>query len=117
MGMALLSSGGGGTIVVGDTIRGRVYRVNMNNGDHSVVFQHTSLLANGPPGIGVNGLKVQQGHLYFTNTLQDTLSKVRIDPSTGVPTGPVRVMTRSVFSTNDFAFDMSGSAYVAANIM
>lgn len=115
-GMALLSPHAGGTILVGDSAQGLVYRVNMTNGDHSVAIQDPAMLANASPAIGVNGLKIRHGHLYFTNTLQGTLSRIPINSWTGVATGPVNVITSSVFGADDFTLDSSGTPYVAINL-
>ena len=113
-GMALLSSQAGGAILVGDHVQGFVYRVNMANGDYSVAIQDPAMLSNGPPGtIGINGMKIQEGHLFFTNLFQGTLCKIPIDSRTGVATGPVSVITSNVFGADDFALDSSGTPYVA----
>ena len=72
--------------------------------------------ANPPPGfpvIGINGMKIQKGHLFFTNLFQGTLCKIPIDPRTGGSTGPVKVITTNVFGADDFALDSSGTPYVA----
>ena len=118
-GMALLSSRDGGTILVGDHAQGLVYRVNMENGDHSVAIQDPAMRANPPPGfpvIGINGMKIQKGHLFFTNLFQGTLCKIPIDTRTGGSTGPVKVITTNVFGADDFALDSSGTPYVASFI-
>ena len=115
-GMALLSSHKGGTILVGDHTQGLVYRVDMGNGDRSVAIHDPAMLPPGPPNIGVNGLKIQKGHLFFTNMLRGTLCKIPINNLTGVPTGPVDVITSNIFGADDLTLDASGTAYVTINL-
>jgi sugar lactone lactonase YvrE len=88
----------------------------MANGDYSVAVQDPAMLANAPPGvpaIGINGMKIQNGHLFFANLVQGTLCKIPIDPRTGAATGPVEVITSNIAGADDFALDSSSTAYVA----
>jgi hypothetical protein len=90
----------------------------MDSGAYSVAIQDPSMLANprpGIPSIGINGMKIQQGHLYFVNLVEGTLCKIPINPSTGAATGPVNMITTSIFGADDFALDASGTPYIAEN--
>lgn len=116
-GMALLIPGNDGAILVDDQVNGLVYRVNMGNGDNSIVIQDPAMLANVPPSVpplGINGIKVRSDHLWFTNTLQNTVCKIPIDPLTGSVTGPVKVITNNLLGPDDFTLDTAGRPYVAS---
>ena len=66
------------------------------------------------PALGINGLHVHGGELYFTNSQQNTFSRVPISVRGGniTQSGPVQVLA-SANEFDDFAFDAEGRVWVA----
>ncbi|KAI1181167.1 hypothetical protein F4777DRAFT_4555 [Nemania sp. FL0916] len=111
------------TILSADSIRGRVIRVNTDDSSVSVAFEHPAL----KPGKGANksargikGLKIRDGHLYFTNSAQKTFGRFPIDAK-GTNTGDVEILAHlddtpdEAVSYDDFSFDNKGNAFVAVH--
>jgi len=68
--------------------------------------------------IGVNGLLIRDGYLFFTNSRLGTFSKVRIDDE-GHPVGSPRIIAvlpghGATRAFDDFGMDREGNAYLAA---
>ncbi|KAJ7732704.1 hypothetical protein B0H16DRAFT_1427060 [Mycena metata] len=97
-------------VLVADSVLGMAFEVNVRTGAVRVLIQNTemSLIPSGPPPtLGINGLHVRAGVLYFTNTQRGTFSRV---PLGG---GTVEVLGSGEF--DDFALDTEGRAWVATN--
>lgn len=52
--------------------------------------------------VGVNGIKIHGGYLYFSNTNQELLARIPISP-TGEPTGPAQLLLH-YSAADDFTF-------------
>ncbi|KAL3486786.1 hypothetical protein BJX62DRAFT_228504 [Aspergillus germanicus] len=63
--------------------------------------------------IGVNGLKVQRGYVYFTGTSKGIYGRIPINAD-AVQTGPMEILA-SGFTLDDFYLASDGSAYLATN--
>ncbi|KAI1736607.1 hypothetical protein F4680DRAFT_451696 [Xylaria scruposa] len=108
------------TILTADAVGGRILRV--NTGDHSVsvAFEHAALEpTDGENAKGVNGLKICDDYLYFTNSAQKTFGRFHIDEN-GSNTGDVEILAclddmPDGVSYGDFGFDSAGNAFVAVH--
>ncbi|KAK3380945.1 hypothetical protein B0H63DRAFT_474627 [Podospora didyma] len=110
------------TVLSADGVGGRILRINTRTRQVDVTWADPSLL--GPGGntalpVGVNGLRIRHGWLYFTNSGQGLFARVRIDRAGNKVGSEVQIiakLTGPVDLTNAFDdFDLSsdGAAYVA----
>ena len=101
-----------GTILIADSGAGVVLKVNTNSGEHEVIIDDP--LMKPKPGVfpvlGVNGIHIHDGFLYFTNTFENTFNKVPIHPD-GAAIGPAMTVSHDG-PGDDFAIDAAGNAYV-----
>ncbi|KAJ6506942.1 hypothetical protein C8R45DRAFT_1208875 [Mycena sanguinolenta] len=98
-------------VLVADSILGEAFEVNVRTGAVRVLLQDAAMTPIGPsgppPALGINGLHVRAGLLYFTNSQRATLSRV---PLGG---GTVELLGSGAF--DDFTLDSEGRAWVATN--
>ena len=107
-------------IVLGvDSKGGRVMRVNTLTRHVDVAFNDPSLGPSPTFPLGVNGARVRDDYLYFTNSGQGTFARIPIDQN-GEKVGEAEVLAtlpqlpaRADNAYDDFIFDHSGNAYVA----
>jgi hypothetical protein len=91
-----------------DSILGAAYEVNMRTGAVRVLIQGAAMAPGVPGGpIGINGLHVRAGLLYFTNSQLKTFSRV---PLGG---GAVELLAPGAY--DDFTFDSEGRAWVTTS--
>lgn len=106
---------GGNTLLIADSSAGVVYRLNVNTG---AVAKITDPLIQPTPGanpaLGVNGVKVRNGSLYFSNTDQALLGKIALNAD-GSAQGPGTVVVGNVPANDDFQFDVLGNIFIAGN--
>lgn len=97
-------------LLISDFIEGVVWTVDLRSGESRISINNTYTRST---GFGVNGMKVFDDHLYFTNSQQGTLVKVPVN-SRGEAAGPFTVLARDGFEPDDFAIDAKGDCYVAS---
>ncbi|GAB1190882.1 hypothetical protein APSETT444_000047 [Aspergillus pseudonomiae] len=80
-------------VLAGDARLGAVFRVNTDTGAAEIAFTDPLLTApsNASTPIGVNGLKIAGGYMYFTNTAREIFARVPID-GFGEKTGDIEVI-------------------------
>ena len=110
-------------ILTADSIGGQIFRVNTRTGAVDVPIADPALGSGGNTNIplGINGLKIYNGYVYFTNSDRGTFARVKIDAQ-GNKAGDFEVLatllqngcvaTRSN-TYDDFTFDECGNTYVA----
>ncbi|CZR69631.1 uncharacterized protein PAC_19531 [Phialocephala subalpina] len=103
-------------IFVGDVYNGWVYKVNTTNGSYSIAINDPNMKA--PVGatthLGVNGLKIHDFYLYWTNSAVGSLNRIQITAD-GTPVGNSSVVFANEAGTDDFVFKGDGTAFVALN--
>ncbi|KAK3936957.1 NHL repeat-containing protein [Diplogelasinospora grovesii] len=110
-------------VVLGaDSGAGSIYRVDTSSGSVESVFQDAQLGpgsgGTGPAAQGVNGIKIFNGYLYYTNSHMGTFGRIRMSDD-GRKFGKVEVLADVPVSgeatgLDDFALDeQTGVAYVA----
>lgn len=110
---------GSAAILVADVRRGVVYRVEVATGAYEVVLDVPETKATGGDAIqsslGVNGLKVRAGYLYWSNTSKVTIFRIEIDesgyPVLGAAVEKVGTVDNAI-SVDDFTFDAQGAIWV-----
>lgn len=105
-----------GAILIADSEVGCVWRVEVGSGAYEKVLDMEEMKPLKPPGlnIGINGIKVRDGWLYWSNTGKKTFSRVGIDEEKQV--GDVEVLVRDCL-VDDFCFDKNGNAWLATNVL
>ncbi|KAJ7445541.1 hypothetical protein B0H11DRAFT_430611 [Mycena galericulata] len=107
------------TVLSADSTTGRLIRIDTKSRAVEVAIADAAL----GPGeskfpIGVNGIRVRGGYVYYTNSALGTFGRFPIDDD-GNNTGPVEVLARHEGvpgmgnAFDDFIFDGEGNAYVA----
>lgn len=106
-------------VLLSDFRAGVVYRLDVNTGAYTVVIED-SLTAAVPQSIfgdsGISGLRVHDGHLYFTNTGQNIFAKMPIHAD-GTSAGTASVIAHTEASTDyfdGFTFGAHGDVYIGA---
>ncbi|ETS75609.1 hypothetical protein PFICI_12553 [Pestalotiopsis fici W106-1] len=93
-------------LLVTDALQGLVYRVDTATGAAEVAAQDDAFA--GSPG--VNGIKILDGHAYFTNTATKTYGRFAISDD-GLQAGAVEIIAEDA-SSDDFALGPGGMAYL-----
>jgi hypothetical protein len=103
------------TVLLADSYAGNVVALDTHTGQYSVVLSDASMSLNGsgPVPIGVNGLKMHDGYLYYSNTVQGTLNRVKVNPVTGRAISKFECITSGLSTPDDFAIDTDGSTILA----
>lgn len=107
-------------VLIADSRVGAVWRVNTTDGDVAIAYQGDLLLPpeNATVPIGINGLKVSNGYVYFTNTAKSLFARIAVTDE-GVMHGEVETVAPLVqgeeeYDWDDFVIDASGEiAYMA----
>ena len=100
-------------VLAADTIKGVVWAVNVLTGTSSILMSDP--LMTSPAGSkipGLNGLKIYNGTLYFTNSAQRIFGKIAMNPD-GTAAGPgVIVAQAQQTDFDDFAMNAQGEAFL-----
>ncbi|KAJ4381021.1 hypothetical protein N0V86_003368 [Didymella sp. IMI 355093] len=102
------------TLLLADSWKGNIVALDVKSGDSSVWFEDESTASNfSAPGLqlGVNGIKAYGEWVYFTNTVRNSLSRIRVDAATRKPVSEVKVLAQGddVAMPDDFAVLRDGS--------
>jgi hypothetical protein len=112
-GMAVLNQSKG-LVVVGDAGAGVVFTIDVESGSYSKTIDDPTMKPTDAFPIGINGLKIRGGYLYYTTTAQELFSRIPIDSMDGSAAGPAEGIAKNIFG-DDFALDKSGNAYIGEN--
>jgi len=104
------------SILAVDSTHGFVYKIDVTAGTSALAFVDdlTKPTPDAFVPIGINGVKVRGGYVYFTNTARAAFFRVPVDPASAKPTGPIETVA-SGFAVDDFAFDADGAAYIVTH--
>ncbi|PNP59726.1 hypothetical protein THARTR1_00605 [Trichoderma harzianum] len=100
------------TVIVTDTNLGLLWKVDISTGHYEIFFEDPSMAI--PEGssipAGVNGVHIHNGHLYFTNTAQMSLSRFPVAKN-GIITGSIQRIAEG-FMCDDFDVQPDGTVYL-----
>jgi sugar lactone lactonase YvrE len=103
-------------ILMADSQAGAVWKLDVATGKHEVAIEVDEMKS--PAGaiipLGVNGIKVRDGYLYWTNSGAMTFCRVKID-SNGKAVGKVEIIATNILA-DDFTFDKTGNAWLVTAI-
>ena len=105
-----------GLVVIADSLNGTVYTLDVNTGSYKVTIDDAKMkaLSTAITPLGINGVKIRNGYLYFTNTGNPIFSRIPISSTTGCATGSSSVVA-SVLQADDFVFRADGTAWISQN--
>lgn len=104
------------TILAADSILGAVWKLDIVTGENEIVIQIPEMLAGPALVLGINGLRVRDGYLYFTNSGSISFSRVAINSNgTVAPGAAVELLATGDTLFDDFAFDDAGTAWINTN--
>lgn len=103
-------------LLIADSFLGGVWEVDVEKGTYKLGIVMAEMKPTSGPGfsIGVNGIKVKDGYLYFDNTAQETLSRIAIDPGSGTVSGAAEVLASGI-EPDDFVFGKGDLIWIAQN--
>lgn len=107
---------GSSDLLVADSFRGLIWNVDVKTGNVSVALENNA--TKGIPGArnasitGVNGVKVANGSLYWTNTGTNTFWKIPLDSAGRVAANAQPTLLASNIAVDDFVVDIVGNAYI-----
>lgn len=101
-------------LLIADSPDGAIWRVSLRTGEYAKAIEHESMLPapNAPP-MGVNGIKVQHGFLYYASTTREEFRRVPINAQ-GEAVGPFEIIAKGT-PLDNFDLDVDGTAYMATN--
>ncbi|KAI0128934.1 hypothetical protein BJ170DRAFT_623490 [Xylariales sp. AK1849] len=107
-------------VLVADSRLGAVWRVNTKTGEYSKAIEVPEMapIANASEPFGVNGLKIRDHFLYWSNSDYHTIYRIRINAK-GLPAGGAEVETVAVLDSDfidDFVFDTNGTLWAMTNL-
>ncbi|KAH5305130.1 hypothetical protein HBI23_183360 [Parastagonospora nodorum] len=108
------------TLLMADSWRGNILALDLRTNKYAVALEDESLKANfSHPTLplGVNGIRYHAPtkYLYYTNTVQNLLGRVAIDPHTAMPRGRFEVIAQGemIAQPDDFVVRRDGSVVLA----
>ncbi|RJE25748.1 hypothetical protein PHISCL_01936 [Aspergillus sclerotialis] len=103
-----------GTVAIADSELGLVWNLDTNTGEYTVMLKDETMAANTDTGplLGINGLQVHNGYVYYVNTPKRLFCRIPVDPMTGQQLGPREIISEDILC-DDFAISVQGVAYLA----
>jgi hypothetical protein len=103
-----------GLLLMADSLRGLIWRLNVHTGEVKIFTDDP--LTKAPPSsqlpIGINGIKVRNGAVYFTNTDRGIIARLNIK-NDGTPEGPAVVVVKGIATVDDFVIGPNGAFFPA----
>ncbi|RYC63328.1 hypothetical protein CHU98_g2895 [Xylaria longipes] len=103
-------------VLTSDSIKGTIYRIDTTNGKVDVAFADPKLAIGSDPltPLGINGMKIYDGYLYFAQSAQGYFGRLRISDK-GDKIGPIEKLATVPAGSagyDDFAMTKHGVSYV-----
>lgn len=100
-------------ILIADSGAGTVLRLHVRTGEIRKVLEDPLMKPSSIPAAGVNGIKIRDGVLFWTNTNAETFNRIPIHPD-GTATGAGSTVASGI-AGDDFVFNKRGDAFIAQN--
>ncbi|CAJ2501444.1 Uu.00g042970.m01.CDS01 [Anthostomella pinea] len=111
--------GNNSVVLIADSGNGLVYRVDISTGRHDVAVQVPEMAVVVNAQVGVNGIHVHDGHLYWTNAGAATIYRLRINtdgsPATKCGAKVETVAKLDATFLDDFAISADGTIWVVTD--
>lgn len=104
------------TALISDSTKGVIWRLNLHTGFYSIALSDPTMLPapGAPVPIGINGIKVHGGYVYFTSSTQGKFCRVPFNED-GSAAGPIEVLVTASFQ-DDLILTRDGRAYIVTNL-
>lgn len=101
-------------LLIADSPDGAIWRVDLITKKYKKVISHESMLpAPGAPPMGVNGIQVQHGNLYYASTTRKEFRRVHINKDAEA-IGKFETISNGT-ALDNFDLEVDGTAYMATN--
>jgi sugar lactone lactonase YvrE len=102
------------SVAISDSQLGLVWRLDTHTGNYTVIHQDETMAPTDELGLmlGINGLRITNGYLYYNNSPRRIFCRVHVDRHTGGALGPYETIAHNVLA-DDFAVNSNGVAYLA----
>jgi sugar lactone lactonase YvrE len=104
-------------VLISDAYLGVIWKLDTKTGEYEVILDEPEMkdAPNPVTVLGVNGIKLRQGFLYFTCSTQEIFARVAINADGTKKVGTkVELLATGIFG-DDFALDRDGNAWIAAD--
>lgn len=105
-------------VLIADSFLGAVWKVDVTKKDYELIIQLPEMKApsSASSNIGINGLHLRNGYLYWTNYEAQVFYRVKVNEYGQVVKGyHAEVVAQPGDFMDDFTFDKSGNAWIATN--
>ena len=115
-GMTALEPVGGNTLLIADSGAGAVWSLNVDTRAVSKIITDPlmSPTSGADPASGINGVKVRDQTLYFSNTDQQLIGKVALNAN-GSARGSATIVVGNAPGADDFQLDVLGNLFIAGD--
>jgi len=110
-GLAVLDNS---TVLVADAGKGSIYRFDVNTGAYSETIKDPTMAPSGGIPFGIDGIKVKDNVLWYTNIFKNSFHKMPIDPVTAKATGAQTTLWTNLMG-DDLCIGPNGKIYLATN--
>ncbi|KAL8823433.1 MAG: hypothetical protein Q9191_005858 [Dirinaria sp. TL-2023a] len=100
-----------GLLLVGDAGAGILYRVCVHSGAVEVVIEDPTMKPTPGNPVGIDGIKIRDKTLYFTNPCEKTFVKIPLHDN-GTAAASSEVVAKGA-EVDDFVFDNAGNGYMS----
>ncbi|KAK7923167.1 hypothetical protein PG985_007238 [Apiospora marii] len=106
-------------LLVADSILGQVFRVDAATGHYDVAIKVPEMQGTATAPTGINGLRVHEGYLYFSNSATLSIYRVKINRDGSLAADEPAVETVATIAgevfLDDFAIGADGTIWAASN--
>jgi len=102
-------------VLIADSYGGFVYRFNTETLQLTTYFDHPLLKPQPVAGVvfGVNGIKLSRGYLYFSNTNQEIVARIKATGTEMVLEGHPEIVASPTPADDFIVNDLNGDVYIA----
>lgn len=101
------------TVLLGDAAKGALVKLTVSSGESSVALSDPTMAPSGPIPFGIDGLKYDNGTVWYTNIFKNSFHKVSVD-ATSKPTGAVSTLWSNLMG-DDLCVGNNGKLYITTN--
>lgn len=108
-------------VLIADSSLGMLWRVDLATGSYEIASAVAEMqpIPDAGLALGVNGVKVRDGYLYFSNSNHLAVYRIAIDAASGRIAADAQAELAATFVTkaniDDFDIDAAGNVWVASN--
>lgn len=106
------------TLLLADSTLGQLLKLDIRSGKSKVVLEDKTIkpVEGAAIKIGINGVRVKNGYLYYTNIFLNSVFRVKIDAWTGVPTSRPETVSSEIPTPDDLDVADDGTVFVPGSL-